>query len=493
MATVEQLKKQIAESDLEVARLTPAFNQAKTAENAAQAALDAFYARPGKVSLNQLSAARTAANANPADATAQQTFQNIQAQWNTQQEEFRPLLQARDNAAAATIEARRPIVAAEEAAGQADLAIARIDPAQASEDARAALAEQDGTTPLPDTVPTSTSASPTFTASTQAFDDGSTLQTFEDGSTLATAPDGTTTSTPAPDTNVTTTESPTTGAPNVLGTPLDDDGNLNPGWVPDDNAPDGYSYVGTGIDASARTGAATSDDTSGQGDTGDTRAGVSRGATPSRPPGAQAQWAEAKDLRVKLRVPNEYLKGPSAGPANILQKNGGILFPYTPTISVENQASYASQSPLHSNYAQYFYKNSAVSPINLTAKFTVQNEFEGAVLLGVLHLLRSLTKMKWGNDPDAGSPPPVCRFDAYGDYMLFNVPVAIASWRHELPDSVDYITIGRPGSPTTYGRTMVPVLSTINITMNVMYSRREMLEYNVKDWLSGGLRYRGYL
>lgn len=327
----------------------------------------------------------------------------------------------------------------------------------------------------------------------QVFDDGSTLQTFEDGSTLATAPDGTTSSSPAIEPAATTEESPTNGTPSVLGTPVDDDGNLNPGWVPDDDAPDGYSYVGTGIDASARTGSATSDDTSSTGDSADTRAGVSRGATPSKPPGAQAQWSEAKDLRVKLRVPNEYLKGPSAGPASILQKNGGILFPYTPTISMENQAQYSAQNPLHSNYTQYFYKNSSVSPISITAKFTVQNEFEGAVLLGVLHLLRSLTKMKWGNDPDAGSPPPVCRFDAYGDYMLYNVPVSIASWRHELPDSVDYITVGRPGSPQNYGRTMVPVMSTISLTLNVMYSRREMLQYNVKDWLSGGLRYRGYL
>ena len=198
-------------------------------------------------------------------------------------------------------------------------------------------------------------------------------------------------------------------------------------------------------------------------------------------------------MRVKLRVPNEYLKGPSAGPANIIQKNGGILFPYTPTISMDNQAQYATQSPLHSIYPLNFYKNSTLTPINLTAKFTVQNEFEGAVLLGVIHLLRSLTKMKFGNDPDAGSPPPVCRFDAYGDYMMYNVPVALASWRHELPDSVDYIAVGRPGSPKTYGRSMVPTMSTISITMNVMYSRREMLAYNVKDWLNGDLARRGYL
>jgi hypothetical protein len=223
------------------------------------------------------------------------------------------------------------------------------------------------------------------------------------------------------------------------------------------------------------------------------RSGVPFGATASQTPGAQAQWSGAKDLRVKLRVPNEYLVGPAAGPTNIIQKNGGILFPYTPQITLDNQASYNTQNPLHSNYPLYFYKNSSVGPINVTAKFTVQNEFEGAVLLGVIHLLRGLTKMKFGNDPDAGSPPPVCRFDAYGDFMLYNVPVSIASWRHDLPDNVDYIAVGRPGSPTTYGHSMVPALSTIQLTLNVMYSRREMLEFNVKDWRSGGLKYRGYL
>lgn len=224
-----------------------------------------------------------------------------------------------------------------------------------------------------------------------------------------------------------------------------------------------------------------------------TRSGLPLGGTPATPPAATAQWSEAKDLRVKLRVPNEYLVGPAAGPANIIQKNGGILFPYTPQISFENSAQYSNQNPLHSNYPLYFYKNSSVGPITVNAKFTVQNEFEGAVLLGVVHLLRALTKMKFGNDPDAGSPPPVCRFDAYGDYMLYNVPVSVASWRHELPDGVDYISVGRPGSPGTYGHSMVPTMSTISLTLNVMYSRREMLQHNVKDWLSGGLRYRGYL
>jgi len=332
---------------------------------------------------------------------------------------------------------------------------------------------------------------------TQAFDDGSTLETFEDGSTIAIDSDGNETSSAPTDFAPLNSVDSVANRPPVTGVAYDDDGNLLPGYdLDEDNNP---VFTGTGIDAGAQTGSDESDSTTSR--DADAQPGgfygrdpkVPFGATKSAGPGAQAQWSAAKDLRVKLRVPNEYLRGPSAGPANIIQKNGGILFPYTPTISMDNQAQYATQTPLHSIYPLNFYKNSTLSPINVTAKFTVQNEFEGAVLLGVIHLLRSLTKMKFGNDPDAGSPPPVCRFDAYGDYMMFNVPVAISSWRHELPDSVDYIAVGRPGSPSTYGRSMVPVMSTISLTMNVMYSRREMLAYNVKDWLSGNLARRGYL
>ena len=339
---------------------------------------------------------------------------------------------------------------------------------------------------------------PASTPGIQVFDDGSTLQTLDDGSTLATATDGTTTSSPAPDEFPTVPEqNPTTGTPSPVGPAYDDEGNLYPGWSLDENGNPVYvggDFVEPATQASADQ--SRSDfikaSTNGSG-SGGRSLNVPKGATPTNDPGAFAQWSEAKDLRVKLRVPPDYLIGPAAGPANIIQKNGGILFPYTPQISVDNQASYTTQNPLHSNYPLYFYKNSSVGPIQVTAKFTVQNEFEGAVLLGVIHLLRALVKMKFGDDPDAGSPPPVCRFDAYGDYMMNNVPVSIASWRHELPDGVDYIAVGRQGSPPTYGHSMVPVLSTISLTLNIMYSRREMLAHNVSSWNKGSLRGRGYI
>ena len=314
---------------------------------------------------------------------------------------------------------------------------------------------------------------------TVANEDGSTTKFFEDGAEITTLPDGETTTTPAPEEEVT------------IDVPVND--------YPEENLDNGFDEKAYQAAANeyeqGRIAADTAESTKEPAVTGGrgNEANVPWGAQRSVPAAAEATWTQAKDLRAKLRVPNEYLRGPAAGPSNIIQKNGGVLFPYTPQISLDNQASYSNQSVLHSNFPLYFYKNSSVGPINVTAKFTVQNEFEGAVLLGVIHLLRSLTKMKWGNDPDAGSPPPVCRFDAYGDYMLYNIPVAVASWRQELPDNVDYIAVGRPGSPGLYGHSMVPTVSTIQLTLNVMYSRREMLRYNVKDWLSKGLDYRGYL
>jgi F0F1-type ATP synthase membrane subunit b/b' len=220
-----------------------------------------------------------------------------------------------------------------------------------------------------------------------------------------------------------------------------------------------------------------------------TRSGVPKGAeTSSQTPRASAEWAETKDLRVILRVPKAYLKGPAAGPSNILNDFGGILFPYTPTISYDNQAQYGAVNPVHSNYTQYFFKNSQVGQISISAKFTVQNEREGKVWLGVIHLLRALTKMRWGKDVGAGSPPPVCRLEGYGDFMLRNVPVVISSFKFDLPDNVDYISVGGE-----YKNTLVPSITTINLGLNVMYSRREMQDFSVDDWIQGNLRGQGYL
>lgn len=218
--------------------------------------------------------------------------------------------------------------------------------------------------------------------------------------------------------------------------------------------------------------------------------GVPKGAQPVLPPGPAITFKDingtklGKDLRVKIRVPESYLQGKTAK----LSSLGGVLFPYTPTISYEFKADYTAQSPLHSNFAINFYQKSSVSPISISGKFTVENSQDAEFYIATIHLLRALTKMRSGGarsgDPDSGSPPPVCRLDAYGEYMLNNVPVVITSLRVELPDAVDYFTHYTQSTEDSHGMNSIPTVSTISITCLPMYSRDEMQRFNVTDYLT---------
>ncbi len=205
------------------------------------------------------------------------------------------------------------------------------------------------------------------------------------------------------------------------------------------------------------------------------------------------------DLRVRIRVPADYLTNLTIGSwLSELQGFGGIIFPYTPQVTLEHKADYGSVTPLHSNYAINFYKTSSVSDISITGKFTVQNDKDALVYLATSHLLAALTKMRFGGttgDFDSGAPPPVCRLEGYGPFMLKNVPIAITSFKHDLPDDVDFYTLdkrGDQGSP--FGTTSVPTRSTFTVVGKLMYSRQEMLSASVTKYLTDpGFRSQGYL
>jgi hypothetical protein len=233
--------------------------------------------------------------------------------------------------------------------------------------------------------------------------------------------------------------------------------------------------------------------------------GVPAGAQPLQPQAAVVNVKDSKgnlinqDLRVKIRVPTDYLVKNTVGGNGELSANkiGGIIFPYTPQISYEHKADYANLAPMHSNYTQYFYQRSSVGSFSITGKFTVQNEQDAAVYLATIHLLRALTKMRFGPDADRGAPPPVCRLDAYGDFMLANVPVAITSFKNDLPDGVDFFTIGKDKTSKyapLYGLASVPTISTIAITCIPLYSREEQQKVSVNGWLNNNaIRKSGFL
>jgi len=189
-----------------------------------------------------------------------------------------------------------------------------------------------------------------------------------------------------------------------------------------------------------------------------------------------------KDLRVKIKVPTEYQHVFATFESD---NHGGIIFPYTPQISVEHRAEYTPQTPLHSNYALNFYKNSMVSDISIQGIFTVQNDADAAQLLATIHLLRALTKGRFGGtDPFKGSPPPICRLYAYGAYMLDKVPVVISSFKQDFPSDIDYYHLTESSNIKNFGQAFVPTRCTISIVCKPMFSRNEMLSSaTVPQWL----------
>jgi hypothetical protein len=215
---------------------------------------------------------------------------------------------------------------------------------------------------------------------------------------------------------------------------------------------------------------------------GNSRAGVTPNSDPPKPTPAAVRFnGQRHDLRVKIEVPSSYLQSYTQGWHGNLRKIRGIVFPYTPQISVEHKADYNSSTPLHSNYAINFYKSSMVSDITIQGIFTVQNMADAVTYLSTVHLLRALTKGRFGgSDPLRGNPPPICRLHAYGQFMLDSVPVAVTSFKQDLQTDVDYFYMNDP----TMGEASVPTKSTININLKPMFSRQEMLDANVPDWLS---------
>lgn len=198
-----------------------------------------------------------------------------------------------------------------------------------------------------------------------------------------------------------------------------------------------------------------------------------------------APVTDMTDLRTIIKVPPGYLTGVFT---SVFAQYGGVLFPYTPQITLEHKADYTSNTPLHSNYAINFYKSSSVSDITITANFTVQKQEDAEYYLGAIRILSALTKMRFGDDPLAGSPPPICRLFAYGEYVLKNVPVAITSVRHDLPEDVDFFVCYVRGEQVS-----VPTKASVTVNCKPIYSRREMAAATVDSYISNSFVGKGYL
>jgi len=176
-------------------------------------------------------------------------------------------------------------------------------------------------------------------------------------------------------------------------------------------------------------------------------------ATPTQ----QAQDNPQNDWRVRLSLAenSDYLyKAGGFGPdgKGILEPlfdTNGVIFPYTPAITVSYVANYDGTELTHSNYKIYQYKNSAVEQITITCDFTAQDTYEANYILAVIHFFRSATKMFYGQDqnPQAGTPPPLCFLTGMGAYQFDQHPLVITNFSYNLPADVDYIRAGINAAP----------------------------------------------
>ena len=172
---------------------------------------------------------------------------------------------------------------------------------------------------------------------------------------------------------------------------------------------------------------------------------VARGATNARRQSTlqtRVNQPSAADWRVRLSLaPNStYLY--NAKPPGILAPlaiTDGVIFPYTPSIETSYQAKYDSYDLTHSNYRGYFYKSSMVENITIKGTFTAQDTREAQYLLAVIHFFKSVTKMFYGQDQEAGTPPPLVYLNGFGKYQFNEHPCVVSNFGYSLPNDIDYI------------------------------------------------------
>lgn len=251
--------------------------------------------------------------------------------------------------------------------------------------------------------------------------------------------------------------------------------------------------------------------------------------------------SNTQDWRVKISVnkgSGVLYDAPEPGLLAPLLATNGVIFPYTPSITISHTARYSAQPLTHTNYNNYFYEGSEVQGITINADFTVQNGNEAAYFLAALYFFRAATKMFYGDSERyKGAPPPIVYLDGYGSHYLPHVSCVVTGFTHTMPNDVDYVetTVGigsrgtaqnpatpvsnslpgmqggngvlapQPGSPSDsniknsgFFSTRVPTHSQFQITLQPVYSRTAQRAFNYDAFARGELivgqnRTTGYL
>jgi hypothetical protein len=165
----------------------------------------------------------------------------------------------------------------------------------------------------------------------------------------------------------------------------------------------------------------------------------------------------------------------------------GLIFPYTPQITVNQSVNYAEIGLVHTNSDVYAYQRTPSVSLEISAKFTVQNQREGRYTLAALHFLRTVSKMYFGQDDKksgrAGLPPPTLMFSGYGNWMFDNLPVVVKNHSYTLDDHVDMVTIQHAG-----GVARLPSMFQISLSLGVQQTpKRQRTAFSLDKFRTGEL------
>lgn len=219
------------------------------------------------------------------------------------------------------------------------------------------------------------------------------------------------------------------------------------------------------------------------------------------------------DPRVRLSAfknKEEQIYGKNDPSSNILYRlwdTGGLLFPYTPAISVSQDTSWQSVDIQQSNFDILSYQKSASASISLTARFTVQNQREGEYLLAAIHFLRTVSKTYFGetsadtfldgksevNDQpkkirqagNSGLPPPVLILSGYGELMFNEVRCVVKSHSWAFDENADMVEVSVLGGKTSV---WLPPILQISIGLGIQMSGDDVRTvFNLDTFRTGQL------
>lgn len=230
--------------------------------------------------------------------------------------------------------------------------------------------------------------------------------------------------------------------PVYRGPSRDEEGNLMPGW---EEGEFGDQYVGPDYVAASTKASA---------DQSRADAAAAEAKLKASLPDPPKDWR----VRISLAKSAKYFyNADNPGILKPLKETAGVIFPYTPTVSVAYSARYDTQSPTHSNYNIHNYQGSSVDQVTISGDFTAQDVNDANYMLAVIHFFRSATKMFYGQDtlPARGTPPPLLYLSGYGAYQFDNHPMVLTNFAYSLPTDVDYVNAYPNG--TTNSLTGVPL------------------------------------